>query len=418
VRLKAAREKGLIPARKRAKIGLAIFLTSAADQSNVNQLDRENAEELDGLTRVLKPAQERVLAEIGARPDEKFTRADYEILAHVSRSQAAYDLAELVKLGIVERLGSGRATCYRVAQTGAGRRRKWTPERIRNELESLCAELGWWPRASEFKDAGRGDLYLAASRYGGIEYWAEELGYSEREALEPSESKPFAGTRERHLRPALAGAGLATLGALAALGLLLIGGDRPAPENTAATALVRESHDATGRPVVDGGSPPKRHEVALRLAAAGGTSWLAVRRDSADGRLLWEGILERGKSLRFQGRLWLRLGAPSNLVAYLNGDRAGLPGRTSTARVTDKGIRVIEVAQPVVLAAAEEQAPEPVSQTASSGSTSQASPESTSQASSGSTSQASSSPSGGGGPSPDPAPSRGSNPSPDPPPGD
>jgi hypothetical protein len=400
----------LIPARKRAKIGLAIFLTSAADQSNVNQLDRENAEELDGLTQVLKPAQERVLAEVGARPDEKFTRADYETLAHVSRSQAAYDLAELVKLGIVERLGSGRATCYRVARTGAGRRRKWTPKRIRRELESLCAELGWWPRASEFKEAGRGDLYLAASRYGGIEYWAEELGYSEREALEPSESKPATGTREHHLRPALAGAGLATLGALAALGLLLVGGDRPAPENTAAAAPVRESHDATGRPVFGGGGPPQRPEVALRLAAAGGTSWLAVRRDSADGRLLWEGILERGKSLRFQGRLWLRLGAPSNLVAYLNGDRAGLPGRTSTARVTDKGIRVVEVAQPVVLAAAEEQAPEPVSQTASSGSTSQAS--------SGSTSQASSSPPGGGGPSPDPAPSRGSSPSPDPPPGD
>jgi hypothetical protein len=392
------------------------FSARGAPLSPVNELDQDNAEELDDFTRVLKPAQERVLAEVGARADEQFTRADYETLAHVSRSQAAYDLAELVKLGIVERLGSGRATRYRVARHGSGRRRKWTPERIRDELDSFCDELGGWPRASEFKDAGRGDLYLAASRYGGIDHWAEELGYVEEEDApepEPSEAEALVSTRDPRQRRSLVGAGLSALAALASLGLLLVVGDRPPRGEVVTAAPLRESHDATARPVARRGkttanTAPNTEEVALRLAAAHGASWLAVRRDSADGRLLWEGILERGKSLSFQGELWLRLGAPSNLVARLNGDRAALPRRTSTTRVTDGGIRVLDVAQPTILAAADPVEAEPVSQTASSGSTP----------------QVSSSPSSGGSPapnaspSPDPAPGGGSGPSPDPPPGD
>ena len=291
------------PERKREKIGRRNFRHEGRGVDLVNDLDI--ADELDGLRQVLKPAQERVLAEVAAHPDEEFTRADYEALAHVSRSQAAYDLAELVKLGLVERFGSGRATRYRVVRGGAGRRRKWTSERIRTELSAFCDELGGWPRASEFREAGRGDLYLAASRYGGIDHWAEELGYYEDEVPEPSEPEPGSGESEPRRRVALAGAGLATLAALAILGLLFVGGDRPAPERSLAAAAPPERHDATARPVAEGGGAPDRPGVVLRLVAASGDSSLVVRRDSADGRLLWEGILERGESVRFRGRLWL-----------------------------------------------------------------------------------------------------------------
>ncbi len=223
---------------------------------------------------------------------------------------------------------------------------------------------------------------------------------------------PAAGPREPRRRLSLAGAGFAALAALASLGLLLVVGDRTPRGQVVTAAPLRESHDATARPVADRGatpdSAPERQGVALQLAAAHGASWLAVRRDSADGRLLWEGTLKRGKSLRFHGRLWLRLGAPSYLVAHLNGDRAALPRRTSTARVADGRIRVLEVAQPAILAVADAGEPAPVSQPASSGTTS----------------QGSSPPSSGGSPapdtspSPDPAPGGGSGPSPDPPPGD
>ena len=151
-------------------------------------------DDLDDLRPVLKPAQEHVLTTLAGSEDEYFGRADYEAIAHVSRSQAAYDLADLVKLGLVERVGSGRGTRYRIVPARGGRRRKWTPERIRDELEAFCDEIGGWPRAAEFKETGRGDLYLAASRYGGIEHWAEELGF--REPAEPSALPPSASWRE------------------------------------------------------------------------------------------------------------------------------------------------------------------------------------------------------------------------------
>jgi hypothetical protein len=359
--------------------------------STLNDLDRESAEELDGLRHVLKPAQERVLAEMSVRADEPFTRADYEAVAHASRSQAAYDLAELVKLGLVERLGSGRATRYRVARTGAGRRRKWTSERIRTELEEFCEELEEWPRASEFKEAGRADLYLAASRYGGIDHWADELGFVEVEEPEPA-AEPGAPRR----RFGLVGAGLATAVVLVLLGLVLVGGDAaPVREQGSTVTSLRESPDATAVPVAERDGPPATQRLELRLAAARGDSRLVVRRDSANGRLLWDGILVRGESLRFEGRLWLRLGTPSALVARLDGKRVQLPQRASTVRVTGAGIRVLSTAvQPAILVAA---APAPSSPP----------PPPSSPA-----------PSGSGSPGPDQPPGPGSGPSPDPPPGD
>jgi hypothetical protein len=329
---------------------------------------------------------------MSVRADEPFTRADYETVAHVSRSQAAYDLAELVKLGLVERLGSGRATRYRAARPGAGRRRKWTPERIRTELEEFCEELEEWPRASEFKEAGRSDLYLAASRYGGIDHWADELGFVEAEEEPEPAAEPAAPRR----RFGLVRAALATAAVLALLGLVLLGGDAaPVREEGSTVTPLRESPDATGIPVADRGGPPERQRLELRLAAARGDSRLVVRRDSADGRLLWDGILERGESLRFEGRLWLRLGTPSALVARLDGKRAALPQRASTVRVTGDGIRVLStVAEPAILVAAA-----PVASTPSPPPSSPA-------------------PSGGGSPAPDQPPGPGSGPSPDPPPGD
>jgi hypothetical protein len=360
--------------------------------STLNDLDRESAEELDGLRHVLKPAQERVLAEMSARADEAFTRAEYETVAHVSRSQAAYDLAELVKLGLVERLGSGRATRYRVARPGAGRRRKWTPERIRAELEEFCDELEEWPRASEFREAGRGDLYLAASRYGGIDHWAEELGFVEVEEPEPAPEPEPAAPRRRF---GLVGAALATAAVVALLSLVFVGGDTtPVREQSRAVAPLRLSPDATAAPVAvkDNNTPAQR--LVLRLVAARGDSRLVVRRDSAGGRLLWDGILERGESLRFEGRLWLRLGTPGALVARLDGRRAELPQRPSTVRVTGAGIRVLTTAEPVILVAAAPAASSPA-------------PPPSSPA-----------PSGAGSPAPDQPPGPGSGPSPDPPPGD
>jgi hypothetical protein len=128
----------------------------------------------------LKETQERVVAMLRSGELRQLTRQAYQELTAVSRSQAAYDLAELVEKGILRQDGAGRATSYRLAREEAHRRRRWTEERIRAELTGFCGGRQAWPSAAEFKRAGRGDLYVAASRYGGIGFWVQELGFSER----------------------------------------------------------------------------------------------------------------------------------------------------------------------------------------------------------------------------------------------
>jgi len=123
----------------------------------------------------LKLAQRRALVALESDPGASLTRSDYERLTAVGRSQAAQDLSELVSAGRLVRIGGGRSTRYALPYEPATQRR-WTPDRIRRELDAFCADRTAWPTASEFKTAGRGDLYVAASRYGGVAHWANELG--------------------------------------------------------------------------------------------------------------------------------------------------------------------------------------------------------------------------------------------------
>jgi Domain of unknown function (DUF4115) len=68
------------------------------------------------------------------------------------------------------------------------------------------------------------------------------------------------------------------------------------------------------------GQRPLRFE----LAAVRGDCWMPVRRGSSDGEVLYEGVLASGKSIRFTAqRLWLRLGAASNLELSVNGRSVG-----------------------------------------------------------------------------------------------
>jgi DNA-binding MarR family transcriptional regulator len=160
----------------------------------------------------LKPAQQRVLGVLKSEGSSRLTRARYEELSGVSRSQAAYDLAELVENGILERLGSGRATRYRIVHLstpGRKGRRRWTQERIRTALEKFCAGRDAWPSATEFKQAGHFDLYVAASRYGGIRFWTSELGLTRKPPPPP------ATARRRTLRPRLQWVPAAAVAALA-----------------------------------------------------------------------------------------------------------------------------------------------------------------------------------------------------------
>lgn len=87
---------------------------------------------------------------------------------------------------------------------------------------------------------------------------------------------------------------------------------------------------------------PAKPAVDLVLSAVGGNSWVAVRQGGGGGQTVFEGTIERGRSMRFTGkRLWLNLGSPDNLVARLNGKGVRLPARREPVVLvaTKKGLK-------------------------------------------------------------------------------
>ncbi len=93
--------------------------------------------------------------------------------------------------------------------------------------------------------------------------------------------------------------------------------------------------------------PPRtaRHAVTtarIVLLASRGRSWLAVHSGSRAGRAIFVRTLEPGQRVRFVSqRLWMRLGAPWNVDATLNGKVVHLPTSTANVVVTSKGITVV-----------------------------------------------------------------------------
>jgi hypothetical protein len=313
----------------------------------------------DGGRLALKPAQEAALAALERGTLSDLTRAAYEEITGVSRSQAAYDLADLVTLGLLERVGAGRATRYRLGRGAGGRPRKWTDERIHAELEAFCAEIGRWPRAVEFRDAGHGDLYLAASRYGGIDHWAAELGLRDAANGNPAPARravaaavlKAARASGVDLGPGLlAGAILVFVVIFAGLLFLADRSPRvvPAPQAGSVGADAPLGEGRVGGPALVESRPAAQDaRVTLRLSAAQASSWVVARRNSADGRVLFQGTLATGRSLRLRGeRIWLRLGAPAGLRARLDGRALALPARTSTILVREGGLRVLDLEPP------------------------------------------------------------------------
>ena len=202
----------------------------------------------------LKPTQERVLAALAQDGSVGLTRGRYEDLAGVSRSQAAYDLAELVDAGILERVGGGRATTYRfVRRARQAGQRHWTNERIHAALVDFCGGRKTWPSAGEFKTEGRSDLYVAASRYGGIGYWATALGFEQPSRTTTPE--PAVRSWRPRLGWAAGGAAVAATLFAAAGTALYLGRDAPthhaaAPRPASSPSSARQSAPARLEPGV------------------------------------------------------------------------------------------------------------------------------------------------------------------------
>jgi cytoskeleton protein RodZ len=100
---------------------------------------------------------------------------------------------------------------------------------------------------------------------------------------------------------------------------------------------------AAAAPHVRASTPktPSPTPAAARVvfAAAKGPCWLSVRLGSETGRVLYEQTLQPGQTARFSGRrLWIRIGAPWNLAATLNGKALTLPSALGNVVVTPSGL--------------------------------------------------------------------------------
>jgi cytoskeleton protein RodZ len=88
--------------------------------------------------------------------------------------------------------------------------------------------------------------------------------------------------------------------------------------------------------------PAARHPLRVArivLVARRGRCWLSVHEGSATGRLVYERTLEQGRAVHFVSRrLWIRIGAPWNVDATLNGKAAQLPASTGDVVVTRAGL--------------------------------------------------------------------------------
>ena len=88
-------------------------------------------------------------------------------------------------------------------------------------------------------------------------------------------------------------------------------------------------------------APPPPRTARFDLVAARGPCWLSVRLGSDTGRVLYQRTLEAGQRALFVARrLWLRIGAPWNVDATLNGKRAPLPTSLANVLVTPQALRL------------------------------------------------------------------------------
>ena len=100
----------------------------------------------------------------------------------------------------------------------------------------------------------------------------------------------------------------------------------------AASPKAGSSALTTAAPVATATAPVAATTAGAPLVvihAVGGECWVEAREGSADGRVLYVGLLARGQVKRLTARqVWLRLGAGQNVVVTAGGRRAPVPPGT------------------------------------------------------------------------------------------
>jgi hypothetical protein len=184
-----------------------------------------------------------------------------------------------------------------------------------------------------------GNLYID-------EYNARVADHDE-EPLVPESLAAARRTRRGVLRMLL---GVLVLGAVVA-GIAALGTRGSSPTATGAKAPKRAVRGklvvsaipavrvaSRGRPTA---KPAARAKTTV-ITATRGRSWLLVRRGGPTGAILFQNVLERGKTLRFglAQNLWVRMGRPWNVDVTLGRRRVnGLPVQAGNVLLTQSGSR-------------------------------------------------------------------------------
>jgi cytoskeleton protein RodZ len=226
--------------------------------------------------------------------------------------------------------------------------------RMRQELELSQAEHDTRIRAKYLRalEDERFDV-LPGPAYtkGFLRTYADYLGldaqpfvdeYNTRFAPEEEEPEPPPQLRIRRRRFAVAPwllvvAALAASIAVLAWGLSGKGSHHASPPPS--TAQKRTTTRAA-LPAAPRTATQPQTVARIVLVARRGRCWLSIHLGSATGSLVYERTLEQGRTARFVStRLWIRIGAPWNLDATLNGKAVQLPASTGDVVATPTGLR-------------------------------------------------------------------------------
>jgi cytoskeletal protein RodZ len=186
-----------------------------------------------------------------------------------------------------------------------------------------------------------------------IDEYNARIAAHDEEPLVPHTLAPAYKTRRGVVRTLMGIMVLAlAISGLAAWGM---GGSTPNAAKNGADALrVQDASAATATPVKTRAIPhaqPLPVSPALATPSTGtakktvisatrGRSWLSIRTGGPNGQILFQGVLEQGKTLRYAltHRIWVRMGRPGNVDIKLGANLVqGLPAQPGNVLLTSSG---------------------------------------------------------------------------------
>jgi uncharacterized protein DUF4115 len=126
--------------------------------------------------------------------------------------------------------------------------------------------------------------------------------------------------------------GLAVFGALVWSGHFVSEGSGPKPRQPAETPVKTRTVPSPEKVATRATPIPVTQPIAARvtIVASRGDCWVAARKGSSAGPVLFERVVTQGETVTVRGqRIWLELGAAGNVDVSVNGRSHSVPAGTT-----------------------------------------------------------------------------------------